>query len=202
MSDLGPIKVRRRNGSDTFRDGGRNVGFDLKGFWQWSASDLVSNATRGVLAEYIVAQALGIADGVREEWDSFDLTTKSGIKIEVKSASYIQSWYQKQFSRIVFRVPTTRAWNKRSNRQSKTARRQADIYIFALLAHTDQDTLDPLDVSQWEFFVVPTWILNKKLGEQQTVSLARLKTIAEDSLKYSEIERAVDQTATLRKKSG
>ena len=48
---------------------------------------------RGCLAEFIVASALRLGDGVRDEWGAFDLLTKSGAKIEVKSAAYLQSWY-------------------------------------------------------------------------------------------------------------
>lgn len=83
-----------------FRDRDRLLDFDVYGFWRWRCSDLVSNATRGVLAEYIVAKALGVAEGVREEWASYDLTTPGGTRIEVKSAAYIQSWHQETFSDI------------------------------------------------------------------------------------------------------
>lgn len=68
IPELGSIELKRREGDETFRDGHRNLGSDLTGFWQWSCSDLISNATRGILAEYLVAQALDVADGVREEW--------------------------------------------------------------------------------------------------------------------------------------
>lgn len=62
-------------------------------FWRWSASDLVSNTMRGVLAEYIVALAMGIdtEEGVRREWDAYGLVLGDGTKVEVKSAAYIQS---------------------------------------------------------------------------------------------------------------
>jgi hypothetical protein len=43
------------------------VGLTVADFWGWSRSDLLDNTERGVLAELIVAAALGIpADGVRE----------------------------------------------------------------------------------------------------------------------------------------
>lgn len=66
---------------------------DVLSFWQWSASDLVSNTMRGVLAEYIVALAMGIdtEEGVRREWDAYDLLFEGKIEVEVKSAAYIQS---------------------------------------------------------------------------------------------------------------
>ena len=86
------LKAGRKTGEEKFRVGGTEFGTSLLDFWRWSASDLVSNATRGVLAEYIVATALGLADGVRREWDAFDLLTKDGVRVEVKSAAYLQSW--------------------------------------------------------------------------------------------------------------
>ncbi len=41
---------------------------------------------------------------LRAEWDAVDLTTPDGIRIEVKSAAYIQSWHQVRESTISFRV--------------------------------------------------------------------------------------------------
>ena len=58
----------RVQGDEAFYAAGGAQGFSVLDFWQWSMADLVSNTTRGVLAEFIVAQALGIATtGVREE---------------------------------------------------------------------------------------------------------------------------------------
>ena len=164
--ELGPIEVERCEPEEQFHDKGHPLGFDMLSFWQWSTSDLVSNATRGVLAEYIVARALGVSDGVRDEWAAYDLRAADGTRVEVKSAAYIQSWRQNRPSRISFRVPKTRAWDRKSNRRSKEKKRQADVYVFALLAHRDQRTLDPLDVSQWEFFIVPTALLDNRTRSQ------------------------------------
>lgn len=35
------------------------------------------------------------------------------------------------------------------------------LYVFTLLAHRDEATLNPLDVAQWEFFVLPTTALER-----------------------------------------
>jgi hypothetical protein len=62
MTDnLGPLQAPRRGGQEPFHDGRTSLGFELGDFWAWSVSDLVSNATRGRLAEYIIARALGIS---------------------------------------------------------------------------------------------------------------------------------------------
>jgi hypothetical protein len=71
---LGRITTIPKNGDESFHFAGREAGFDLLSFWRWSVSDLVSNATRGRLAEFIVARALGVQIPVRGEWDAFDLT--------------------------------------------------------------------------------------------------------------------------------
>ena len=77
----------RKTGEERFHLSGQPTGPVLLDFWRWSVSDLVSNATRGRLAEYIVASALGLATGVRSEWDAFDLLTPAGLRIEVKSSA-------------------------------------------------------------------------------------------------------------------
>ena len=167
MPNLGPINPKRRSGTESFHDSNRPLGFDLLSLWQWSASNVVSNATRGIVAEYLVARALGVAGGVREEWAPYDIKTPDGTRVEVKSAAYIQSWHQNEPSRISFEVPKTLAWDPETNRMSSEAKRQADVYVFALLAHTDQRTIDPLDVSQWEFYVLPTATLDKRERSQR-----------------------------------
>ena len=42
---------------------------DKQEFLAWAYGDLLTNTTRGVLAEYIVATALGIDDTKRVEWN-------------------------------------------------------------------------------------------------------------------------------------
>ena len=91
-ADFPALTVKRKTGDEPFSVNGRPTGFVLLNFWQWLASDLVDNALRGALAEYIVACDLGIADGTRPGWNAYDLITPEGIKVEVKSAAYLQSW--------------------------------------------------------------------------------------------------------------
>lgn len=53
----------------------------------------MGNTVRGVIAEFLVASALGISGDMREAWSPFDLLTEDGIKIEVKSSAYVQQWH-------------------------------------------------------------------------------------------------------------
>jgi hypothetical protein len=125
---LDRLTVEPKSGRENFKADGRGLKFTLYDFWRWSVSDLVSNATRGRLAEFIVAKALGIStDDVRDEWRAYDLKMPECIKVEVKSAAYIQSWHQTKLSTIIFRTPKTRAWNPDTNELEAELKRQAHV---------------------------------------------------------------------------
>ena len=196
MANLNRIDIKRRSGAELFKDGKTPLTFDLLSFWQWSASDVVSNATRGILAEYIVAQALGVANNqVRDEWAAYDLELNDGTKIEVKSAAYIQTWQQNMLSKISFRIPKTVALPTEVDKNShQEPRRQADLYVFALLAECDQDKLNPLDVSQWKFYVVPTFVLDNRERSQHSITLPSLKKLTE-VVEYAELKVKIHQIA-------
>jgi hypothetical protein len=187
--------VNRKTGREPFHNGDTPLGFDLLSFWQWSASDLVSNALRGRLAEFLVAQALGIADGVRGEWDAYDLRTPSGLTIEVKSAAYLQSWAQKEHSAITFDIAPTRFWEAATNVLASEVRRQAGLYVFALLAHRDKATIDPLNVAQWEFFVLPVAVLNSRLPTQKQIGLTALLKLSPICCLFAELPNTIEQVS-------
>ncbi|MFN2502624.1 MAG: hypothetical protein ABR530_11560, partial [Pyrinomonadaceae bacterium] len=154
-------------------------------------SDLLSNATRGRFAEFIVANALGLTlDAIRDEWGAYDLETPEGIKIEVKSAAYIQSWAQVRLSKISFLVPKTLAWSPETNRQEKESRRQADVYVFALLAREEQEGIDPLDLNQWHFYVLPTSVLNDRTRSQHSITLKTLQSLSGGAVSYTNLRSA------------
>ena len=133
------LEVLRKIGSEEFHAGSSASRFDLLDFWRWSASDLVNNPIRGVLGEYIVDRAVGGSGaGIRDPWATFDITTPAGIRLEVKSASYVQSWAQDRLSSISFRIPETFAWDPESGDFETESRRQADVYVFAVMAHEGQ----------------------------------------------------------------
>ena len=194
MNELKEIEITKRSGEEKFRDGGKNLDFNLLSFWQWSTSDVVSNATRGILAEYMVGKALGGIkdDDVRDEGRAYDLDTQAGVRIEVKSAAYVQSWQQSRLSKISFNVPKTLGWNRETNKFDTEKKRQADVYVFALLFHKDKETVNPLDISQWEFFVLPTIVLDERERSQHSITLPSLKKLT-DSVSFFELGQAVDK---------
>jgi hypothetical protein len=172
---LEALVVTPGTGDEPFTHQGKSIGADLLGFWRWAYSDLVSNATRGVLAEYIVGLALGYVDGrARLEWDMSDLRTPQGKSVEVKSAAYVQTWQQEKLSKITFNITPTNGWDAATNTVAAERKRQADVYVFCLLKHTDKATVCPLNLDQWDFYVLSTNRLNNLVGEQKTITLANL----------------------------
>jgi hypothetical protein len=173
---LGKMDHEPKDGGEPFRDGSQSLGFAIRDFWRWAASDLVSNAMRGRLAEFLVARAAGVAGGIRNEWDSYDLERPSGVRIEVKSAAYLQTWGQQAESSISFGIGATVGWDPDTGKfeTADNRRRQADIYVFALLAHRDKRSLDPMDVSQWEFRLMRADELDEHCSGQKRLSLGSL----------------------------
>lgn len=146
-------------------------------------SGLVDNTTRGVLAEFIVARAVGAPTvGARDPWATFDLETPEGVKIEVKSSSYVQSWAQDRLSDINFGIAPSYAWDPEIGDFEGEPKRHADVYVFALLAHKNQSTIDPMDLDQWEFYVLPTAVLDKDFGSQKRITLKALKELTSKTL--------------------
>ncbi len=187
--DLAKLDVFLKSGEEKFHSDGIPLNFNLLSFWQWSSSDIVNNSMRGVLAEYIVAKALKLKINYRVEWDGVDLETTDGLKIEVKSAAYIQSWAQEKYSNIVFGISKKHTLEK-NNQYSAEKKWQADVYIFALLSHKDKNTIDPLNVEQWEFYLVPT----SEFDNKKTISLKKIQKLNKpysEVIKFNDLQKAL-----------
>lgn len=195
MTHLGTITVTRRTGEEPFHTGGRQLGFELRSFWSWACSTLSGNALRGLIAEYLVAQAVGAADGVRTEWDACDVVTRDGTRIEVKSSAYVQSWKQAKLSTISFDIGMKRGWDAVTNTMATVASRSADVYVFAVHAHRDKSTLDPLDVAQWEFYVLPTRLLDERCLTQKRIGLSSLIKLGPRKVAFEELGAAIAAAA-------
>lgn len=189
---LGLIDVQRKSGDESFTSGGKKLGFNLLEFWEWNGSDLISNAMRGILAEFIVAKALELAGGVRYEWDAYDLEYGK-TRIEIKASAYIQSWKQSHFSKIVFGIQPTRSWNYETNELGDEIKRHSDVYVFCVLSHKDQSKINPLDLDQWEFYILRTRTLDKKVPNQKTISLSSLQKLNPEKVSFNQLKNTIDK---------
>ena len=192
-TELPRIEMATKTGNEPFHADRDNLPQTLLDYWRWSGSDLVSNAQRGILAEFLVGSALQMTDRVRREWDAYDVQTPSGLTVEVKNSAYIQSWSQTDYSTITFDIGPKKSWDAKENKSDSVSRRSADVYVFSLLAHRDQNSIDPLNVSQWEFYVLATSVLDERCGEQKTIQLGPLKALKPEQPTYETLRETVER---------
>ena len=147
---LTPIPTVAKSGVEPFR----GVQANVADFWSWAFSDLRENTTRGILAEFLVAHAVGAVGRIRKSWDNYDLLSPSGVRIEVKASGYLQSWPQAKVSTITFGKLTGLTWDENTGVQGEQREVRADVFVFAVQTCTEHDTYDALDVAQWEFYVL------------------------------------------------
>jgi hypothetical protein len=162
-------------------------------FWRWAFGDLCPNNIRGVFAEWLVATLLGLDLTVaRDPWDSHDLTTPSGLKIEVKCCAYLQAWHADgaPASRIEWNVRPTQTWTAAEG-YSGPAAHNAGLYVFCLQVERDAARWNALDLSQWRFHVL-TKDQVVGLGVKR-IALARLSSLAPQltAAEFQQVGRAM-----------
>lgn len=173
---LTPVKL---SGGEPFTSQSKPFGFSVNDFWSWAVSDLASNSTRGVLAEFIVAKALGLELSLRDEWGNYDLQY-GAIKIEVKSSAYIQTWQQKQYSSPCFDIGLriTQVDEVSGDRVVlQEPVRPADVYIFAFLKGEITKTDEPLCLDHWEFYIIDNKTLHERFQHLKSLTISKLRSV-------------------------
>lgn len=188
-NDITPV---RKTGKERFSIADVAQNISLLDYWSWAHSDLIVNTERGKLAEFIVASALGIHGELNSVWGSFDLLYK-GKGIEVKSAAYLQSWRQVKDSYIEFSIRPTLGVIGDTGTYDNNRRRQSDAYVFCLLKHRDKQTVNPLDLDQWAFYVAPTALLNETVPIQKKIAVSFFSKYGIAPCGYSEIQSQVER---------
>ena len=184
---LDPVDASRKSGDEPFHRNGEPHEFEILDFWQWSASNLLNNTQRGILAEHLVAEATGSDQGVRSNWENFDLETSEGIRLEVKSSAYIQSWEQSSYSDVSFDIGASQDVCAETSEKD----RRSDVYVFCLLDHKNQQTIDPTDLSQWTFYVIATELLDEARPGQKSIVPNQLEKVGARTVPYVELGAVV-----------
>jgi len=183
----------KKTGDERFIFQDHETDIRLLEFWQWNQSDLLNNALRGTMAEFIVAKAVNATNEFRVEWDAYDLITPGGIKIEVKSAAYLQSWQQDKMSTIQYSIRPSLGWDSSSNTYDSEIKRSADVYVFCLLNEQNREVVNPLNLDQWEFLIVGTEQINREKGMQKMIGLNGLLKMKPIMTGFDGIEEAVNR---------
>ena len=190
------MKLGRKTGRELiYNENGERVALVLD-FWQWAYSNIISNVSRGHFAEYLVASALGASSDTRVEWEKYDIQTHSGISVEVKASGYVQAWHQKNKSRISFSIRQTKAFDAASNTYDGESKRQAEVYVFCVHNYKNKyEGINPLDMKQWDFYILPTKILDSECQGQKTISLGKVIALGAIKCSYSELSAQVEKAA-------
>lgn len=177
------IQTTRKSGNEPF------IGLPqtLLDYWQWAHSDIAGNSERGKLAEFLVRCAVNSATPHRVEWDAVDIISPEGIRIEVKSSAYLQTWNCETFSNIIFDIAPKLSWDSETNAYYDCIGRNSDVYVFCLFACQDPTVANPLNTDQWEFYVLSTHVLNNKKPKQKTIGIGPLKKLGAKLVSYAEL---------------
>lgn len=160
------------------------VGLDRSAadFYRWAFSDPFSPTTRGMVAEYLVACALGKDKEEILEWDYVDFRTAGGT-VEVKTSAVLRPKAKK----IIEHNPSfgiSRSmypWDAKAGNFYEVSGhgRHADIYVFCLQFEESEDKYNLIDVSQWLFYPMPTRIIDLSRGAKSNITLSQIRGLVE-----------------------
>lgn len=169
---------------------GNPAGFDAVDFWEWHGANCLDGSIRGSIAEFVVMKALGIKHD-RRIWAAYDLDFH-GYCIEVKSTSLFTLKHGKDVrqyagnQRLTFSIEPKHihqiggGWTSRN--------RNSDLYVFALLTSPDASLLDA-----WDFYAVPTSVLDDKFPEHKTISVTSIESAGFQKCGYASLLQTVNQ---------
>ena len=169
-------------GNELFSVGHHTINLTVNDFWRWSYSDLNDSICRSALAKFIVAASLEVPNlnhklsGTLKR--PYDLISKDGYRIEVKSDAYNESLDEEHPDCISFGIaPVELPGRIKETNASST--RNSDIFVFCVYNAVAKDET-PLNLDFWDFYILPTKVLNEKKPIQKTItfqSLMRLEPI-------------------------
>lgn len=176
-------------GNEVFSYNGNETEMTMLEYWRWHFSEIFN--LQDTIAEYIVAKALGLTHAYNSgDWTLFDIEYR-GARIEVKESSYMHAWQTDEEPKSKSRnFGITKAYEKYKDNTSSLAR-QNDIYVFCLNTGNTREASNPLQLEHWEFYIVPTAVINEQCGDAKSISLSRLRKIT-NAVTYPEIMGTVD----------
>jgi hypothetical protein len=161
-------------------------------FWMWAYSDLMQNITRGYVAQYIVAWAIGVDEKPNDPWQSFDLRSREGRRIEVKSTSFLQSWTHGEGNRNPLFLLAPRLPYSSERGLGKKPGWNADIYVLCYFYCKDPAKADIMNLDQWKFWVIPKTELVNTLNGRKSLT-TKLLEANHVPLTAFELKRAISE---------
>lgn len=188
-------------GNEKFTLNNNELDFDILDFWIYKYSNIYN--MQEVIAEFIVEKALNIEKSYNTDyWTLFDILYRN-CRIEIKETSYYHPWNEngKISNQRTFGITKANSnYEDNDNDNENKFERQNDIYVFCLNTGTTKESSNPMNLNNWEFYTVPTSVINEKCGNNKTISLNKVrqltKAITYDKLKES-IDNLIDNNFTI-----
>lgn len=188
--------MEQLTGSEKFTLHGKDTGITVLDYWSWACSSLYDNTMRGVMAEFLVSSSFssGITSfpnmQMRANWLPYDVTSPAGRRVEVKSAAYVQSWSPENvFSQIKFDIKKKLAWD--GSDYASVPDRNCDLYVFCIFTALTRD-ISILNLDYWDFYVLPTSVLNEKVPEQKSIMLSSLLKLEPVKTDFAGLGKIID----------
>lgn len=180
------------SGKEQFVFDGKSVGLDMLDFWKFEFSNVYD--LQDEISEFIVAKALGIDVPYNKDlWTLYDIRYRD-VRIEVKETSYYHPWNEdgKISEQRVFGITKANSSYEHPDEENRYER-QNDIYIFCVVNGITRDTSNPLVLDNWDFYVVPTEVINEKCKDNKSITLKKIHKLGFEPIKYDTLKEKVDQ---------
>ena len=180
-------------GKEAFVFEGKVVGFDFLDFWRFHYSNIYDLQDK--IAEFIVSKVLGVNKAQNDQyWTLWDVSYRDK-RIEVKETSYYHSFNEegKVSKHRSFGIAKANGSYDPANSGNNDFCRQNDVYVFCLNTGDTKESSNPLNLNNWEFYIVPTVVINEKCGNNKTISLGRIKSLGFSAKRYDEIRTEIDK---------
>lgn len=167
-----------------------NLSFGILELWKSKYSNIYN--MQEVIAEFLVEKALGIDKAQNTDyWTLYDILYRN-YRIEIKETSYYHPWNKNGIVSKYRRFEITKA---NSNYDIKDCEnkfeRQNDIYIFCLNTGNTKEESNPMNLNNWEFYIIPTSVINEKCGNNKTITLGKVRKLT-DKITYDKIKEKID----------
>ena len=179
------------NGEEKFYQNGHELDISILDFWRFMYSNIYN--LQEYIAEFLVAKALGKENPDNDKyWTLWDITYREK-RIEVKESSYYHSFNEegKVSKQRTFSISKANS-RYEDDAIENTYERQNDIYVFCLNIGENRKEANPLNLDNWEFYIVPTSFINKECGDNKTISIGRIRNMGVQAKLFHEIKAEID----------
>lgn len=182
-------------GDERLINGPAGVEVTMLDFWRWVYSNISYSTQRGTFADFIVKCALDYASvptkpEIGNGWEPYDLEGpeiyRDGMmvksRIEVKAVGYYQEWdgeTAREGRNPKFSIGKARVRDERGDiKKAAIQKWNNDLYVLCLFKGKKKSDSE-LDLSLWDFFVVPTYYFseNPKTENQRSIVLTKVQKL-------------------------